>query len=201
MKRATGSNPSLPTIGVSIQPALDGHSFSVREFVLPTEGPVTVEVLTPRTLLVPERLFDRQAAPAFLAAGGLALRDGECAACSDPQQGAVAVMALPAGALRQMRERFGERLRFTTPLLAEPALRQRSVLLHQAAGVLYIKVYDDTLRFAEAISAPTEADIVALTERLDAEFPLRGYRLFLAGEDTKQLRRSLGKRFKEVTCE
>lgn len=201
MKQVTGSNPSRPTIEVSIQLALDGHSFSVRGLDTAAAGPVTAEVLTPRTMLVPEALADPQHASEWLATAGLAPLSGETAVCSAPHEGIAAVMALPAAALQQVRERLGEQIRFTTPLLDAPASRQRSVLLLRRAGLLYIKVYDDTLRFAEVIPAPTEADVLDLAERLGAEFPLREYGLHLAGEETKQLCRLLGKRFGKVSCE
>ena len=201
MKQVTGSSTSLPNIEVSIQLALDGHSFSVRGLDTTAAGPVTAEILTPRTTLVPEAFAAPRNASEWLATAGLAPLADEITVCSAPQEGLVAVMALPAAALRQVQERFGQQLRFTTPLLDAPASRRRSVLLRLQAGLLYIKVYDDTLRFAEVIPAPTEADTLALIERLGAEFPLREYDLHLAGGEAKSLRRLLGKRFGKVSCE
>ena len=62
MRQATGSN--TPQLGnkVSIQLSLDGHSFSVPALSeLPAgEAPVTVELLLPRTMLVPGELFDAE---------------------------------------------------------------------------------------------------------------------------------------------
>ena len=58
MKQATGSNTPQSINKVSIQLTLDGHSFSAPALSgeFPGDGPVEVELLTPRTMLVPEEL-------------------------------------------------------------------------------------------------------------------------------------------------
>ena len=59
MRRATGNRAPRLTNKVSIQRSLDGHSFSVagldRDYT--GEAVVTVEILTPQTLLVPAELL------------------------------------------------------------------------------------------------------------------------------------------------
>lgn len=78
MKQATGKTDSRPNVKkVSIQLALDGHSFSIvgGQGILP-EATVKVEILTTRTLLVPEELFDSQQAATLLAADGKAPLSG-----------------------------------------------------------------------------------------------------------------------------
>ena len=62
MKQATGSNTPQSINKVSIQLTLDGHSFSAPALSgeFPGDGPVEVELLTPRTMLVPEELFDKE---------------------------------------------------------------------------------------------------------------------------------------------
>ena len=80
MKQATGSNTPQATNKVSIQLTLDGHSFSAPALSgeFPGDGPVEVELLTPRTMLVPEELFDKEHAGEVLAAAGMAALPGEC---------------------------------------------------------------------------------------------------------------------------
>ena len=70
MKQATGSNTPQSINKVSIQLTLDGHSFSAPALSgeFPGDGPVEVELLTPRTMLVPEELFDKEHAGEVLAA-------------------------------------------------------------------------------------------------------------------------------------
>lgn len=203
MKRATGSKPQPTANKVSIQLALDGHSFSVRFPAgdLAAESP-TVEVLTPRTLLVPAEVLDPARAGDLLAAAGLAPEAGECAVCSAPQAGIAAVMALPEEALQQLGERCKEPVRFTTPLLDEPTKKEATVWLRRTAGLLFIKVYrSGGLRFAEVIPALTDADVVYFMDRLAGEFPPREFAVHIAGEDARKLRKLMGNVFREVVCE
>ena len=113
MKQATGSNTPQSINKVSIQLTLDGHSFSAPALSgeFPGDGPVEVELLTPRTMLVPEELFDKEHAGEVLAAAGMAALPGECPVWSAPQQNAVAVMAAAENALAAVHER----LRATPP--------------------------------------------------------------------------------------
>ena len=103
MKQATGSNTPQSINKVSIQLTLDGHSFSAPALSgeFPGDGPVEVELLTPRTMLVPEELFDKEHAGEVLAAAGMAALPGECPVWSAPQQNAVAVM--PRRKMRWLR--------------------------------------------------------------------------------------------------
>lgn len=203
MKQVTGSNAPQSINKVSIQLALDGHSFSAPalsgEFA--GEGPVEVEVLTPRTMLVPEELFDAGCAGELLAANGMAALTGESVVYSDPQQGVVAVMAVPEEALRSVRERLGDRARYTTPLLKTLQTNVPTVWMHFAAGLLYIKVHEGKMRFAEVIPAPDEADVLYFLERLAKEFPLEDYTLGIGGGDGRQLKRKLKGYFKRIVCE
>ncbi len=82
MKQATGSNTPQSINKVSIQLTLDGHSFSAPALSgeFPGDGPVEVELLTPRTTLVPEEFFDEAcAAGTLLAANGMARTAAESA--------------------------------------------------------------------------------------------------------------------------
>lgn len=203
MKQATGSNPSNSVNKVSIQLSLDGHSFSLSEpnAEFPGNAPVDIELLTPKTVLVPAELFDRTQGAELLAAGGLAPTDGECVVCSAPVRETVAVMALPAPAAASVAERFGSRASFTTPLLHGPETERPAVWLCRRGGLLYVRVYDPALQLAEVIPAAEDADVLYFIERLGAAFPLAEYVLHAAGDDAARLRRLLGKMFKESVCE
>ena len=205
MKQVTGrTNPRPAVKKVSIQLALDGHSFSIAgcEGLLP-EPTVTVEILTARTLLVPEELFDPQRAAALLAADGKTPLTGEVTVHSAPHNGAVAVMAVPELALQQLRERLDAdtQLTYTTPLLPVIHPKTPTVLLRRAGHYLYIKVYHPTLRLAEVIPAPTDADVRYAVERLDSEFPAKEYTLCVKGKAARPLIKLVGKRYKKVQCE
>lgn len=205
MKQATGriNHPSV-TDNVSIQLALDGHSFSIvgGQRIQPVPA-VKVEILTARTLLVPEELFAPEQAAALLAADGKAPLTGEETICTAPQDGIVAVMAVPSQALQQLRERLdeGTALTYTTPLLLDPHPTKPTVLLQWIAGYLYIKIYHERLRLAEVLSAPADADIRYAIERFDTAFPLNRYTLQIAGGEARRLGKLAGKFFKHVRCE
>ncbi len=205
MKQATGrTDLRNVTNKVSIQLALDGHSFSiVGSSAALSEAAVTVEVLTPRTLLVPEELFDESHAGTLLAADGKAPLTGEETVHSTPVEGIVALMAVPAQALRQLRERLNPdtELHYTTPLLTPVHPAKPTVLLHRTAGYLYIRIYNGGLRLAEVLPTPTDADIRYALERLETEFPLKQYAAQLSGKEKRRLEKVAGNRFKSVRCE
>lgn len=203
MKQATGSNTPQSINKVSIQLTLDGHSFSAPALSgeFPGDSPVEVELLTPRTMLVPEELFDEEHAGEVLAAAGMAALPGECPVWSAPQQNAVAVMAAAENALAAVHERLGGRARYTTPLLCVPQTSVPTVWMYYAAGLLYIKVYDGKLRFAEVVPAPDEADLLYMLERLGSEFRLRDYTLRIGSGDGRALKRKLGGYFRQIVCE
>ena len=205
MKQATGRT-NLPTAPnkVSIQLALDGHSFSiVGSRAALSEAVVSVEILTPRTLLVPEELFDPSHAGTLLAADGKAPHTGEEIVHSAPVEGIVALMTVPTKALRRLRERLetDAELAYTTPLLAPAHPDKPTVLLHRAAGYLYIRIYNGGLRLAEVLPTPTDADIRYVLERLETEFPLKQYAVQLTGKENRRLEKLVGNRFKSVRCE
>ncbi len=205
MKQATGRiDRRSVTDNVSIQLALDGHSFSIvgGQSILP-EPAVKVEILTVRTLLVPEELFVPEHAAALLAADGKAPLIGEETICTAPQHDIVAVMAVPSQALQQLHERLdeGTTLTYTTPLLVDPHPTKPTVLLQWIAGYLYIKIYQAGLRLAEVLPAPTDADIRYAIERLDTAFPFNRYALRIAGGEARRVSKLAGKFFKHVRCE
>ena len=104
--------------------------------------------------------------------------------------------------MRQIEERLGDRVRYTSPLLRTPADTASAVWMYRQSGTLYIKVYrEQTLRMAEALPAAGEADLLYVAERLQQAFALHEYVLIAAGDDAKGLRRLLGKRFGKSLCE
>lgn len=163
---------------------------------------MTVELLLPRTMLVPADLFDTEKSAELLAANGMPPTAEECVVHSDPEAEFVALTAINREALRQVEDKLGGRARFTTPLLDTPANTVKTVWMSRRAGLLYIKVYNaGELQLAEVLPAATETDVAYFFERLDSCFPLKGYELRIAGDAPKAARKLLGKRFKQVTCE
>ena len=197
-----GNNPQA-TNKVSIQLTLDGHSFSAHglDGEFPGEEPVVAELLTARTMLVPEEVLGTGDAGTLLAANGMAPAAEERAVCSLPVQGIVAVMAAHREALRQAEEKLGDRILYTTPLLREVQAGTPTVWAYRTAGLLYIKVYDGILRFAGVIPAPDTADVCYFTERLEKEFALKSCELRISGDAAKACGKLLKGYFKRIVCE
>ena len=99
------------------------------------------------------------------------------------------------------RLRLGGGARYTAPLLCVPQTSVPTVWMYYAAGLLYIKVYDGKLRFAEVVPAPDEADLLYMLERLGSEFRLRDYTLRIGSGDGRALKRKLGGYFRQIVCE
>lgn len=203
MKPATGNNPRPVTKKGFIQLTLDELTFSsgMTDADFPEGEPVDIVVLTPRTMLVPREFFDGEHAGELLAANGMIALPGERIVHSDPQQQIVAVMAVTAEIVGQLEEKHRITPRYTTPLLRQVDTREPTVWMYFAAGLLYIKVYDRTLRFAGVIPAPEEADVLYFLERLGQEFRLAEYRLQLAGPDGNGYRKILKGYFNKIVCE
>lgn len=204
MRPVTGSNTPQAGNKVSIQRSLDGHSFSIPALadVPASHDPVQVELLLPHTMLVPAELFDEEHAAEMLAANGMPPAADECAVCCGREEEYVAVAAISREALRLVREKLGDRARFTTPLLRTPRNAAKTVWMCRRAELLYIKVYDGgTLQLAEVVPAESDVDLVYFFERLGGVFALKEFELRIAGDNSKAARKLLGKRFKQAVCE
>lgn len=203
MKQVTGSNTRGSAKKVSIQLALDGHSFCIAGLNAEFAGdePVEVEVLTPRTTLVPRELFAPEAAGGLLAAAGMPALAGERIVWSDAEAEIVAVMAVGGDVYDAVAGKLGAHARFTTPLLGGSQPETATVWMLRTACLLYIKVYDGGLRLAEVIPAPADADVLYFTERLGVNYSLPGFTLRAAGSEAKALCKLIRKRFKTTLCE
>lgn len=204
MKQETGSKSQLINNKVSIQLALDGHSFSVTTVPesLSVGEPAEVEVITPYTMLVPEILFAPQEAEKFFIQNGICPPDDSYYAYSDPNDGSVALMAIDRKAIQQVKAKTSEQIHFTTPLLHIPANTEQCIWISRIADLLYIKVYKEhKLHLAEVIKLPAEEELSYFLERLNQCFPFKEFKLHIAGKETKTLRKFCGNRFKQITCE
>lgn len=203
MRQVTGSNNPSSKFGVSIQQSLDGHSFSLPELeqMTPSDKPVEVELLLPKTMLVPENLFQNERAAEFLAANGMPLAETECVVVCPARNGTVAVAAMEKKTRQLIAEKFPQ-ARFTSPLEHQPDETRRCAWICRRGTLLYVKVYrDGVLQLAEVIVGSTEAEIGYFIQRLGAEFPLAEYELRIAGDEPKKVRKWIGKVFEKVLCE
>ena len=159
---------SKPTVNkVSIWLESDGHTFSngteaeggdVREIV----------VNTFKTALVPEQYLDTEDSARHLRDIGISITTDELVVHSTPTNGIVAVMAVVGSTLATLREQYPN-VTFTSPLLLGEPL-ERGTLLELRTNTLYVRIYDDGLRFAEAINIESEGDLLFALESLNRTY-------------------------------
>lgn len=168
------------------------------------------EIITPLTMLVPEEIFEEAHASELMAANGTPVGQDMSVVWSSPReitvadnttQRVVALMALGKDMLKTITKTTSGDFRYTSPLLDDFHPAAPTIRLQHVADTLYIKVYDTTLRMAEAIPAADEVDLLYFIERAGEHLELRNYELDLAARDTKSLRKTIGKRFKKIICE
>lgn len=203
MRQVTGSKSSPRKFRVSIQQSLDGHSFSRPglDDCQPSEETVEVELLLPKTMLVPEAICREELAAELLAANGMPARSDESIVICPAGEGVKALAAFDDQLRRQILEKFPG-ARFSTPLAHRPDETTRCVWVCRRESLLYAKVYrDGALQLAEVIPAAEEAEIGYFIERLASCFPLAEYELRIAGDEPKKLRKWFGNAFKKVLCE
>lgn len=162
-------------------------------------GAETVELLTPWTLLVPCELFDPAAAEALFAAHGLPLPAGMRVVRTSGDDPAIAVMAVPEEAVREIERRCGAKVRYTTPLLHPVAAAEPTVWICDTGELLYLRIYRTGLQLAETVAVGTEAGRSYLLERLAERIDPKEYVLQL--EDRAGNARCYRNLFKRMLCE
>ena len=157
---------------VSIRLMSGGHSFSAADIdtsLRNAASPVEVVVVTPRTTLVPQELFVKEHAADYLGEVGLRPALGEAVVYSSAKDGMVAVMAISRKCLDALGEAIVAGVTFTTPLLDEPTV-ECGAMIHLEDDVLYVRVFDSGLRFAEAIHCHNDADILYYVANINAVY-------------------------------
>lgn len=208
MKQATGKTKfSELQNQVSIQLTLSGHSFSAGAQTVSPEAyiengsaPVEVTVLTDKTLLVPQEEFSTETAEAYLRIAGKGCTRNETPVWSDSKRPVVALMAADAESVITLRAKAGDRLRFTSPLLAEHEYPEATVWFYADGPLLFIKVYDSGLQFAESAAYEDTAGLCYLLERLHAAFGLSRFTAVITGGKSSDLRKAAKPYFKRTVC-
>lgn len=169
---------------VSIQLPLGGHSFSADDISADViGGTLPVEIILPsrQTMLVPEQEFDTAVAGALLSTAGMPCREGQCAVYTRPLCGMVGIMAVEESLHKTLREVFGERIYYSTPLLSTATLA-RGVVLQRIDDLLFVRIYDDGLQMAEVMTAANDADVVYLLSTIDREYHIYNTECRIVGE-------------------
>lgn len=163
-----------------------------------------VNLLTDKTALAPQALFEADHAAAWLHMTGIPCSGDELPVWSDPGSEPIAVMALPRKAAEVLHRYFGTAIHYDSPLrLLAPRQEatRPTVCIHDAAPFIYIKVYTpQELQFAEAVSCETTEEFAYLLQRLDAAFTLRAFTAELSGTRTKAWKKESKPYFGNILC-
>lgn len=176
-----------------------GHSFSV---ATPTQKVDEVELLTSRTLLVPEQFYAAEGAKSAFAASGMSIEADDQVLPIRTDKGMMALVALTTAEQEALSAAFGEEVRYTTPLLHPVGNIEPTVWICDTEDLIYIKVYDPKLQAAEVVAIENEADREYLLSRLNEACDPKRYtvRLNLRSKN-KQLLRHYKNLFKRLQCE
>jgi hypothetical protein len=178
-----------------------GHSFSSADLdaVRTATQPVIATVVSTKSTLVPVELFDKEHATDYLHEVGLYPTHNECVVYSEAKEGAVAVMAMSAKCCDALREVATHGLNFTSPLLEGDAL-DKGCAIHLEGNVLYVRIYDGGMLFAEAIECTNDADVLYYLATINEVYNL--YNMYArASGDTKRLLPLTKRIFKDIVCE
>ncbi|MBO7311776.1 MAG: hypothetical protein J6U82_03090 [Alistipes sp.] len=152
---------------VSIRLMSGGHAFSKQELdaALRADSECVIEIVTPKTTLRPVEGFNPMEAYRDLEAVGYSIAEDEVVVCSPEIEGRVAIMTL----CRECAELIagsGAKICYTSPLIMGEEIDEGShIALY--GNVLYVRVYRDGLRFAEAIAVESDADILYYLESIE----------------------------------
>lgn len=232
MRQVTGSNSTSTDKKVSIQLRLDGHSFShdillaevaeksvVRagaEADAKEEGIVEVELLTAKTIMVPEECFEPDLAAKLLRMSGIICSDEELPVWSRPCDGAVAVMALSREVAQVLNESFGACVEYSSPILRQCTVQSQGqekgsgkiegvgpyLYIYSDGNVAYFKLYEGAkLRLCEVISLTGEDDMLCMVESIIRECSLAKPTIFVEGTSTDGVIKLLKQYHKVQKCE
>ena len=176
-----------------------GHSFSV---ATPTQKVDEVELLTSRTLLVPEQFYAAEGAKSAFAASGMPIEADDQVLPIRTDKGMMALVALTSAEQEALSAAFGDEVRYTTPLLHPVGNIEPTIWICDTEDLIYIKVYDPKLQAAEVVAIENEADREYLLSRLIEACDPKRYtvRLNLRSKN-KQLLRHYKNLFKRLQCE
>lgn len=204
MRQVTGSNSTATDKKVSIQLRLDGHSFS-RE-LLPAEvadnAVIEVELLTSKTVMVPEECFAPELAAKLLWLSGVVCDADEQPVWSNATDGVIVVMALNREVAEVLTECYGSRVEYTSPMLRGCTGEGRYLCIYIAGSVAYIKLYNAAqLDFCEALAVTGADDVLYAVERIAEHFDCEKLKVKVAGEDADSVITMLKQYYKVLKCE
>ena len=198
MRQETGSNPISNNKEVSIQVKLGGRSFSADKIAI-AEDVTAIECIvdTPRVTLAPSQEVSPHSAEELLHVVGKGCCSNEICICTEPHNDIVAVIAIDESAHKAITERWGSRVRFSSPLLDMRHSDEDCLTIDMGENVCYIRLFDGGLQRAEAFEVTTPEDVLYFADEwLDEEWDTP---IYIKGD--KAVAKLLRKYVKEVICE
>ena len=195
---------------VSIRLMSDGHAFfSATANAAKTDSSVDVaEVMkrgveaevvlcTRKTILVPAEQLNALTLEEHLTLAALAPAPVERVVVSAEVSGIIAVMAVAASHIEKL-EATGADLRYTSPLLMGDMSQACVVALY--GNLMYVRVADSALRFADVVEVATDADILYYLGAIDKVYHIYNIVARFEG-DTARLRTLCKSLFRKILCE
>jgi hypothetical protein len=156
---------------------------------------------TARTVLVPADLYEEGAGKDYLRFNGMTLAADEVAVASSPHDGIVAVMAVRADEWDEHRDRCerGE-VGVTSPLLrvATERVRGRNVNIVLTDENVYMAVWDDGLKMAEAMPDNSVDSLLYYMQVVGRRFNLRKFEIRVRGPKAGLVADTLRHYYKKV---
>lgn len=187
---------------VSIRLMSGGHSFSAAEIsrgIKSDDGSYVVELITPKTTLVPAAAFSVESAASYLEMVGLAPSISEVVVFSPAIDDRVAVMALNKECFAHLSLTYGDAVVFVSPLILgrEP---KDGVLLELLGDVLYLRIFNGGLLFGEAVEVSNDADLLFAVESINQVYHIYNMRVRAKG-DVARLKSCFQNLFTDLQCE
>lgn len=182
--------------GMPIRLLSDGHTLSngcTAQYSTNTE----VLLCTPKTTLVPCEQLSSDVAT-HLRNVGLSPTTTECVVVSPERGGIVAVMAIERRHYEEIMSSKSE-VRFTSPLLDDD-ISEKGCTISLYGNVLYVRIVENGLRFAEAMEIRTNSDILFYVERINSVYGICNMYARASG-NKERLSQLLKKKFKNLICE
>ena len=161
MRQVTGRSSKNSENKASIRLASGGRFFSASTLSSIAEsGDVLVCIDTPRVTLIPDSMASSITAEQALSIVGLAPQSGEIAIYSHKVEDRCAAIAINSNAYGELSKKFGNRLKFTTPLLSNSQNVTNHLAIEISNGVCYLRLYTPGLKLAEALEIETADELL-----------------------------------------
>ena len=181
---------------VSIRYKSGGHSFSAKEIesLAAKHNHVEIRVVTHKSLLIPASQYNSDKNAEYLISMGLAPLNSEAVVDTVEKDGMVVVMAVEREFAEIIKGIKGD-IVLTSPLLDTPIAQGTIIELDE--NVAFIRVYNDGLRFAEAVTIGSDAGLSYIAEKLHSLYGI--YNMYAhARGDVERIQRVCGRCFKNL---